>query len=376
MIGRRRRAPGDYRLLVTVTLNDTQLRGYLRPILELPEVASVTLVADVPAPPLPKLRTVVPPRLLVRTLGRAGAKLVMSVALARRDRPDWVVGYNLVPHGITATLAGALSGARVLYVMIGGPIEWAGGGWESDNNVVGRLPRPVPLLERVLFAFVRRATAIVTMGSAARDELIRRGIQPDRVRVIPASVDDRFRLSLNGSRPYDIVTTSALIPRKRVEDIIEAVASLRATRPDLRAAVLGDGPLADELRAHAARLGVAGAIDFLGFRNDVETIYSQASVFVLASRYEGLSNALTDAMATGLPAVVSDVGEARDLVKPERNGFLYRCGDVDDLAHHLALILDDPERRRAMGEAAAADAQALAGRDRVAGAYAAIFREL
>lgn len=372
----RRRPRGTLELLVTVTLNDNQLRAHLRPILELREVASVTLVADAPGPHLPKLRTVVPPQPIVRLLGRAGAKFATCLALAVRHRPDWIIGYNLVPHGITANVAGAAAGSRVMYVMIGGPVEWLGGGWSSDNRVVGRLPRPIRLLEQLLFAFVRRSTAIVTMGTGARQEVVRRGIAPERVRVIPASIDERFRPSPNGDRLYGIVTTGSLILTKRVADIVEAVAELRRTRPALRAAVLGDGPLRPELQAHAERLGVADAIDFLGFRLDVEAVYARSSVFVLASRYEGLSNALADAMASGLPAVVSDVGEQSDLVVPERNGFLFPCGDIAALVRSVGALLDDPELRRTMGKAAAVDAQALAGREKVGVAYAALFREL
>src|SRR5919112_1036656 len=105
----RRRADardGRLRLLLTVTLNPNQLRAHLEPITDLDEVESVTLVADVAAPPLAKLTTVVPPAWLVRLSGRAVAKLLTGVAVAVRRRPHWVLGYNLVPHGINALLIG------------------------------------------------------------------------------------------------------------------------------------------------------------------------------------------------------------------------------------------------------------------------------
>jgi glycosyltransferase involved in cell wall biosynthesis len=75
-------------------------------------------------------------------------------------------------------------------------------------------------------------------------------------------------------------------------------------------------------------------------------------------------------MASGLPAVVSDVGEASDLLDDGGNGFLYPAGDVDALVERLAALVDDPELRSRMGVAAAEDARRHAGHERVTSLYA------
>src|ERR687893_19050 len=74
--------------------------------------------------------------------------------------------------------------------LIGGPREWEGGGWSSDNKVLGRLSRPVRPLEWVLVQAIRRADVLAVMGSNARRELIARGVRPERVVVVPAGVDE------------------------------------------------------------------------------------------------------------------------------------------------------------------------------------------
>lgn len=333
-------------------------------------------MADGPAPELPKLRTVVPPPLLVRLLGRAGSKGVMCVLLARRLRPDWIVCYSLVPHGLNAWLAGRLAGRPpVLYHMIGGPREWEGGGWTSDNRITGRLRRPVPVLERLFLALIRSYAAVVTMGELGRRRLTERGVAADRVVAVPASFDaEKFRLRSGAERRYQLVTVGALIPRKRTSDLVAAVARLRADRPELRAAIVGEGPLEAELRAEIAKLGVEDAVDLLGRRDDVEEVYAASEIFVLPSRDEGLSVAQIEAMASGLPAVVSNVGEAADLLRDGRNGYLYPAGDVDALVGRLATLLDDPELRERMGAAAAEDALAHAGRERVTSLYRMILQ--
>ena len=358
------------RLLVTVTLNPNQLRAHLEPIWRLEEVESITLVADRAAPEMPKLRSVVPPAWLVRVLGRAAAKLVTAVVVARRERPAWVLAYNLVPHGLNALIVGALARRRTLLHLIGGPREWEGGGYTSDNAILGRLRRPVAPLEGLLLAAIRRASFVSVMGSEARRLLIEAGVRPERVTAIPASVDlDRFRPRPPEAADYGLITVSQLIPRKRLADFIDAVALLRERHPALRAAIVGTGPLEAELRAHAERRGVADAVDMLGFRADIEQLYARSEIFVLPSRSEGLSIAVTEAMATGLPVVVTDVGEVRDIVEDGRNGFLFAVGDTAALAEHADRLLSDPDLRRSCAQAAAADAGRVSARERIEGIY-------
>ena len=348
------------RFLVTVTFTRNQVRSHLLPLLALPEVGSVTLVADVEPPPLPKLRAVVPPRWLKRLLGRAGAKLVICLWLAVRDRPDWIVGFNFMPHGLNARIVGGLTRTKSLYHMIGGELEWLGGGWKSDNRVLSRLPRPVPSLERLLLRLMRGCTVVATMGESGRRVLLERGFDPRHVRVFPPSVDtERFRPSVGGDPTYyHVLNVGALIERKRTADLIRALARLRANHPDVRAAVLGEGPLEAELRRLTAELGVADCVDFLGFREDVESVHARSGIFVLPAAFEGLPVAMLEAMASGLPPVMTDVGEIGGFIREGETGFLVPAGDVERLAEKLDHLLSDEPTRAAVGAAAAEDVRA------------------
>jgi glycosyltransferase involved in cell wall biosynthesis len=357
------------RLLVTVTFNPNQLRSHLEPIAAIPEVEEIILVADRRPPAIPKLRAIVPRRFLSRLLGRALAKLLVLSVLARRLRPDWVIGFNLVPHGLNAVLSARLIRSRSVYVMIGGPIEWEGGGWASDNQVLGRLRRPSLLLERLLLAAARRATLVVTMGSRGREALLVRGFEAARVVAIPASVDDGRFQPRNVAPTWDVITVGELIRTKRIADLIEAAAVLAPTRPELRIAIVGRGPLLDDLQDRARRLGIESHVEFLGFREDIAELYAQSRVFVLPSRYEGLSISLLEAMASGLPVVVSDVGEARDVMRHGEHGFLYPPGDVAELSRRLSQLLDNPGLSHELGQRAARNAQAHAGARKIAASY-------
>jgi glycosyltransferase involved in cell wall biosynthesis len=359
------------RLLVTVTFNPNQLRSHLAPLIAIPEVSEIVLVADREPPDLPKVRAVVPGPAMQRSLGRAGSKLATCTRLARSLRPDWIISYNIMPHGLNGHIAGRLSGRRTMYHMIGGTKEWVGGGYGSDNAILGRLPRPVAPVERALWRVLEGSTVVGTMGSGDRDLLLAAGLPPGRVEVFPPSVDTRrFTPAPEGAEaPYAIVSAASLIPRKRLHDLIEVVARLRVERPWVRAAIAGQGPLLDELRAQASALGVADAIDFLGQRSDVEDLYRSSRVFVLTTRSEGLSVAMSEAMACGLPAVVSDVGDLGDLVSEGRNGHLLAVGDVAGFTERIAGLLDDPVRYRAASQAAREDAVRHSGVERLTNVY-------
>ncbi len=352
------------RLLVTVTLNPNQLRAHLEPITDLPEVSGVTLVADEPQVPMPKLRTVVPPAWLTRVAGRALAKLLTGIVVSLRERPRWVLAYNVVPHGINALLIGRLTRRRVYIHAIGGPVEWEGGGIGSDNKVLSRLRRPSRVIESFLVAVLRAADVVAVMGSRAREDLIRRGLEPERVVALPASVDES-RFVGGEHRRWDVVTAVQLISRKRVHEFLQAIALVREEIPGVRAAVAGRGPLADELKEEARRLGLESAVDFLGFVSDVEQVYANARAFVLTSQREGLSIAMTEAMAAGVPVVVTDIGEARDVVVPGVNGYLFEVGDVQALAEHLKQLLTDDARWQSMSEAAVAAVRASSDRSAI-----------
>jgi glycosyltransferase involved in cell wall biosynthesis len=259
--------------------------------------------------------------------------------------------------------------------MIGGEREWRGGGWRSENRVLGRLPNSSAFVERLLLRLIGSCTVVATMGEAGRATLIEHGIDPARIRVLRPSVDtQRFLNPLNeGSHSYDVVTVGKLVPRKRMADLIRALARLRLHRPDLRAAIVGAGPLEPELRLLAAELEMSDCVEFLGFRTDVEAIYADARIFVLTSESEGLPVAMLEAMSTNLPPVVSDVGEIGTFVRDGESGCLFQAGDVEGLASRLEGLLDDEPLRQSMGAAAAGDVRAYASVDAVADEYRRLF---
>lgn len=366
------RSSSGLRLLVTVTFNPNQLKTHLLPLIALEEVESIMLVADVEPPPLPKVTSIVPSSRMRRLLGRAGAKLAVCSRLAQEEHFDWVMGFNFVPHGFNAQLVARRANTRSIYHMIGGEREWLGGGAGSDNKVLGRLPAPSRRIEQVLLRQIRKATIVGTMGTRARALMLDLGFDPDRVVVIPPATDVERFAPQPGPAVTDVLCVAALIERKRVDDLVEALALLRPEHPDLRAVVAGKGHLQADLERLAEERELGGRLIFSGHIEEVERLYWGSRVFVLPSASEGMPIAMLDAMAAGVPVVVPDVGEIGTLVEHGRNGLLYPVGDVHTLAERIATLLGDDTLRETMGKAAREDVVA----SHSVAAVAQVYREL
>ena len=123
--------------------------------------------------------------------------------------------------------------------------------------------------------------------------------------------------------------------------LIEAIAILRETRPDVKLLIAGKGSLGPDLLASAERRGVSDACIFAGHRTDVVEIFHALDVFVQSSDTEGAPNAVLEAMALETPIVATDVGGTRDLVNDGVHGLLVPRRKPAALAAAIARTIDD-----------------------------------
>ena len=123
-----------------------------------------------------------------------------------------------------------------------------------------------------------------------------------------------------------------------------------AEAPDATLLIAGYGPLRERLEACAAELGVSSSVRFLGYRKDVQRILSALDVFVLPSLWEGMSNAILEAMAAGKPVVATAVDGNLDQVIDGETGLLVPPADAGVLANALIDLIGDRQKARDMGE--------------------------
>lgn len=289
------------------------------------------------------------------------AALAQLIGIVRRFRPH-IVHTHTAKAGVLGRLAALLSRPRPLLVHTyhGHVLEGYFGSFRS--GVYRRL-------ERTLGS---RTDQLVAVSAATIDDLVRLGVAArDRFEAIPVGLNleavavaanDANRLAVRRELAVDpdqvlFVFAGRLVPIKRVDLLLHAIAAARAREPRVRLLVVGDGEQRPHLERLSATLGLGQAVTFLGYRADLPRLLAGADAAALSSDNEGTPVSLIEAAAAGLPAAATDVGGVREVVGPE-TGRLAARGAAGDLGEAIAELAADAELRHLLG--ARAREQALA----------------
>ena len=287
----------------------------------------------------------------------------------RRERAQLVHVHDFYAS-LVAVPAAQLAGCKVLV----GRLDLAH--WHS------------PLQGLALRFLTARADHVVANAEAIRAQLLtREGLAPSRVSVIPNGLDlGAFDAQLRrgpiaplpdtGEAPLVVHVANMGHPVKRQEDLLQALALARRRVPTLRAFLVGDGHRRPELEGLCTRLGLRSAVHFLSWRTDVAALYARASVGVNCSLAEGLSNAVIEGMAAGIPMVVTDVGGNPELVADGVRGRVVPPRAPEALAAALVQLVQSPGVSRAMGRAARMHVEERLTLQRMVEAHAALYRRL
>ena len=272
----------------------------------------------------------------------------------RRDKPDAVVitGWNAWPLLQTLRACARLGIPGIV---------------RGESNALRPRAAWKGLVHRALLA---RFDGFLAIGKANRAFYLANGVDESKVFLAPYFVDnehfsraaqafahDRSNLRRAWGVPEDatcFLFAGKLEPKKRILDLVSAMASLRAGSDRAHLLVVGTGALMDQAKALAARTGAR--VSFAGFLNQTEVpkAYAVADCLVLPSDYgETWGLVVNEAMSCGVPAVVSDrVGCAPDLVEEGVTGKVFPFADVDALTRALQHIGANPEEARSMGRRA------------------------
>jgi glycosyltransferase involved in cell wall biosynthesis len=158
----------------------------------------------------------------------------------------------------------------------------------------------------------------------------------------------RERLSI-AQNAQVVVTVASLDQRKRLDVLIGAMEIVITRRSTCRCLILGEGPLAGELKAMVETRGLMSAVRFVGHVEDVPLHLAAADMFVLSSDREGLPFSLLEAMAAGLPSVVTRAGGNAEVIRDGVEGRLVDCGDIPGLATAMSDLLELKAERESMG---------------------------
>ena len=264
--------------------------------------------------------------------------LIELVRLFRRVRPD-IVHLNSSKMGFLGRLAAALAGVPIRVLTAHGwAFAWHTGVASRMYRLADRLM--APLTTCVIAVSHQQRAAGLRAGTcrAGRTVVIHNAVEPGPAPRRPAS-----------GGPVRLVSVGRPSPPKDVVTLVRALALVPSG--SVRVRLVGDGRERPALEAEAARLGVDGALEFLGERRDVPALLADADVFVLSSRSEGMPVSVLEAMAAGLPVVASAVGGVPEVVVSGETGVLVPPGDPPALAEALARLAADPDLRLRFGRA-------------------------
>lgn len=192
---------------------------------------------------------------------------------------------------------------------------------------------------------------IQTDGFAgARIRVIENGIETDRYGPPADAERAKAAAGLEPHRRY-VIHVARHHPVKDQRTLLRGFAAAVPDLPGVDLLLVGDGPLRPELESLAVELRIPDRVRFLGIRSDIPDLMRAADVFALTSLSEAASLTLLEAMASGLPVVVTAVGGNPEIVRHEREGLLFPRGDAAGCAAALVRLFREPELARALGAA-------------------------
>jgi glycosyltransferase involved in cell wall biosynthesis len=268
------------------------------------------------------------------------------VRATRAERPD-LLHTHMVHGDVYGSIAASV--LRVPFV-------------SSRHNDDRYLLGPFRYVDR---AFMRRVRRVIAISDAVRQFLVLTGLPEGKLSTIHYGLDElpaapsELTPEQAGVAPdcQLVLAIGRLIQQKDHETLLRAFALVREGRPGARLAILGWGALEEQTHALANELGLADAVVLPG-RVEPRAWLERADVFAHTSRWEGFGIVLLEAMLAGLPIVATRVSAVPEIVADGQSGLLVDPGDAPAFAVALAELLDDPSRRRLLGQAGLARVRA------------------
>lgn len=296
-----------------------------------------------------------------------------AVRAGREFKADVVHAHWAIPSGLAAVRAAQKLDIPIVITMHGGDVYVnPAQGYDFPTRWYVR-----PLLRWTL----RTADALTAITDDCRQHALRAGAPDDHIRIVTNGADLRRFRPAEGTpdRPWGehmIFACRQLFPRKGIRFLIEAVAILKKTYPDLKLVLAGDGFERPDLERLARERGLADDVIFLGWVPNAELprYYQASAVSVIPSLEEGFGIPAAEAMGCGIPVVASDAGGLPEVVEHGVTGYVVPKGNVEALADAIEKLLADVPLRERMGKAARERAVRLFDWDVTARSFEELYR--
>lgn len=214
------------------------------------------------------------------------------------------------------------------------------------------------LIKQITSYSLKHSSVFLADCETVKRKAVQFGFPPERVVTFPWGVDlhkfypgrnDALRNQLGWQEHFVLISNRSWEKIYGVEIIAGAFAEAVSLNPDLRLMLLGNGSLEKEINHILQKKGVEKFVLLVGKvdHDDLINYYQAADLYLSASYSDGSSVSLMEALACGLPALVSDISSNKEWIIPGKNGYLFRTGDADDLAHQIETVY---QNRGLLGE--------------------------
>ncbi len=261
-------------------------------------------------------------------------KVVRALRKAiRESAPDVIIGFMDIPNVLTLLAARGMDVPVVVTEHIHPAYYHIGWVWETMRRHVYHRADALVCVSKPLLDWFQSAVKV-------------RGYTiPNPVAPAPLSLSSADNQP--GDKPGRVmVGMGRLVEQKGFDLLLKAFSQVADRHPDWSLKILGDGPLNDQLRAQAQKLGLAERVEFTGALTDPFPVLRAADLFVFSSRFEGFGNALCEAMACGVPAISFDCPSGpSDIIRHEVDGLLVPAEDVTALAAAMDRLMSNTQER-------------------------------
>jgi L-malate glycosyltransferase len=263
------------------------------------------------------------------------AGLTAGLHLIRLHRPDIIHAHFAVPSGSLAWMLSVVTRIPYILTVHLGDVP---GGVPEKTNAWFRWLKPFT------YPIWNRAKKVIAVSQFTRQLALTN--YKVAIDVIPNGADVKHLApaEVKINQPPRLVFAGRFVAQKNTLAIIQILSQLKDL--DWRCAMLGDGPLFEEVRQEIRRHGLEDRFELPGWITPQEVLqwFSKSDILFMPSLSEGLPVVGVQALAKGLALVVSDIGGFKDLVDEEQNGYLIECHDIFDFESKLRLLLTDPQR--------------------------------
>jgi len=267
----------------------------------------------------------------VHTVGQRGLRRAWHLRqLIQQDRIDLVHSWLFIANGYAA--AATLLGRAQSLVTSARNCKVQGRGSQLVNAIAFRGSDAIVVNSGDVADYIRRHYA----APRARVHVIVNGVDTERFHPAPAPADRSGAC---------IVTIGRMVQQKNQALFLQAASEVARVLPDSRFLIVGEGPLRGDLERQIAKLGLGERVVLAGERRDTDAILRQASLFWLTSRWEGMPNTVLEALASGVPAIATEVGGTGEIIRHGVDGFLVPSGEVAGFVRHSVELLQNPLRR-------------------------------